>query len=641
VQAQSEVGSATTSVESATAAVSVQTTIVDSATVTVALDTTALATATTNVDNQTVKVAEDVTAVSEAQAAADSSLVTTVTNGVKATTYAYSGNTATPLPTEATTPLSTTTVPYVSASWGSGQVLNSGRVDNVIVKYEGTITVPEEAVAVKYAVYSDDGARLYIDGILAVNNWKDQGPTWSPYSPTYNTTTDKQQDFVLWYYEHGGGANVTLGWGITLANGSGYWTNPGTTAFSTVVTSKDPVLVAAAGVAQTTLTDDQTLLTSLTQVKEEAQLKLAADTETLTVETQTLVTLQSTLDTATATLATAETSLTMKTSEAQVAQEAVSQALQQADTLANTATQAVVVAVAKIGAYVAPTPPPAPQPEPVTPDPVIPDPVTPDPVTPDPGPSPEEPTTPDTLPDSGDTDVSDVVPDSTDASTDGASTDSPTEDTSQTTDPQPEEPDNTQTDGTEEVDPGTDTSTEPEPTTPDPVQENQSEESSSNTTTVEEAVSTILENLDPGEAVSAETLAAAGVEYKDLPPETPVDVRTDENGNPVIITADVAAALVLLENPAELIGAIFSDPGQALQAFASIGADMSPQEREEAQKMVVAAVIAGNAAINAVGTAAAAAGGSSSGGNRSGGGGGSSGGGGASGETKGVRRRKP
>ena len=144
-----------------------------------------------------------------------------------------------------------------------------------------------------------------------------------------------------------------------------------------------------------------------------------------------------------------------------------------------------------------------------------------------------------------------------------------------------------------------------------------------------------------GEAVTAEAIAEAGLEYKDLPPETPVEVRQDENGNEVIITADVAAALVLLENPAELIGAIFDDPGQALQALGSIGADMSPEEREEAEKMVVAAVIAGNAAINAVGIAASAAGGPAAPSSGGGGGGGSSGGGGASGESKGVRRRRP
>ena len=139
--------------------------------------------------------------------------------------------------------------------------------------------------------------------------------------------------------------------------------------------------------------------------------------------------------------------------------------------------------------------------------------------------------------------------------------------------------------------------------------------------------------------MSAAAVAAAGIEYEDLPPATPVEVRQDENGNEVIITADVAAALVLLENPAELIGELFSDPGQALQALGSIGADMSDEEREEATDMVVATVVAAGAAINAVGAAAGAAGSSS--GSSSGGGGGSSGGGGASGESKGIRRRKP
>jgi hypothetical protein len=151
----------------------------------------------------------------------------------------------------------------------------------------------------------------------------------------------------------------------------------------------------------------------------------------------------------------------------------------------------------------------------------------------------------------------------------------------------------------------------------------------------------LIESVAPGETLTKEQIQDAGIEYKDLPAETPVEVRQDENGNEVIITADVAAALVLLENPSELIGAIFSDPGEALQALGSIGADMSPEEREEATEMVVAAVVAAGAAMNAVGAAAGAAG-TTTGGSSSGGGGGSSGGGGApSGDSKGVRRRKP
>jgi hypothetical protein len=182
--------------------------------------------------------------------------------------------------------------------------------------------------------------------------------------------------------------------------------------------------------------------------------------------------------------------------------------------------------------------------------------------------------------------------------------------------------------------------TAPEPTTPAEEVKSAIDDANSDGVVTEAEKEVIAEaliaSIAPGETLTKEQIQDAGIEYKDLPPETPVEVRQDENGNEVIITADVAAALVLLESPSELIGAIFSDPGEALQALGSIGADMSPQEREEAQKMVVAAVIAGNAAINAV----AAAGGAASGGSRSGGGG-SSGGGGASGESKSVRRRRP
>jgi hypothetical protein len=146
----------------------------------------------------------------------------------------------------------------------------------------------------------------------------------------------------------------------------------------------------------------------------------------------------------------------------------------------------------------------------------------------------------------------------------------------------------------------------------------------------------LIEAAD-GEAITAEAIAEAGLEYSDLPADTPVEVRTDENGNEVIITAEVAAALVLLENPAELLGELFSDPGQVLLALGSIGADMSTEEREEAQEMVVAAIIASGAAMNAVAAAAGAATGSTTGGSSSGG----SGGGGASGDLKSVRRRRP
>ena len=117
----------------------------------------------------------------------------------------------------------------------------------------------------------------------------------------------------------------------------------------------------------------------------------------------------------------------------------------------------------------------------------------------------------------------------------------------------------------------------------------------------------LIEAAD-GEAVTAEAIAEAGLTYADLPPQTPVEVRQDENGNQIVITAEVAAALVVLANPAKLINAIFTDPAQALLALGSIGADMSEEERAESQETIVAAVIVGGIATQSALTAAASVG---------------------------------
>jgi hypothetical protein len=133
----------------------------------------------------------------------------------------------------------------------------------------------------------------------------------------------------------------------------------------------------------------------------------------------------------------------------------------------------------------------------------------------------------------------------------------------------------------------------------------------------EVVVTALLENLKPGESISAAEVKASGVSYADLPAETPVEVRTDENGNALVITAEVAANVELVQDPGALLEAAFTDPGAALAALGSIGADMTEEEREEAKDMVVATVVATGAAINA---AAVATGGSTGGGNSGGGG---------------------
>ena len=120
-------------------------------------------------------------------------------------------------------------------------------------------------------------------------------------------------------------------------------------------------------------------------------------------------------------------------------------------------------------------------------------------------------------------------------------------------------------------------------------------------------VADVLVESAEGAPVTAANIEAAGLEYRDLPPTIPVEVREDANGNPVVIQAEVASALLVLESPAALAGAIAAcfNPDEAIEglteeqkcelgkALLNMGADMSIPEREKAEDIVVVTIIAG------------------------------------------------
>ena len=62
-----------------------------------------------------------------------------------------------------------------------------------------------------------------------------------------------------------------------------------------------------------------------------------------------------------------------------------------------------------------------------------------------------------------------------------------------------------------------------------------------------------------------------------------------ENG--VVLEKEVADALVVLDNPIDFVNATFTDPKKVFKAVANIGADMRPEVRDDAQKVLVSAII--------------------------------------------------
>ena len=88
-------------------------------------------------------------------------------------------------------------------------------------------------------------------------------------------------------------------------------------------------------------------------------------------------------------------------------------------------------------------------------------------------------------------------------------------------------------------------------------------------------------------------------------PESHEESVTLDNG--VVLTAQEAVSIALLQNPAELLQELFTNPGAALAALGSVGADMTEEEREESEKVIVAAVIVGQIATQSAVAAAASA----------------------------------
>lgn len=100
---------------------------------------------------------------------------------------------------------------------GSGAICYASQ--NIIGIFRATLTVPANINDVYFAGYTDDGFRLYVDGVLETEQWQEQGAAWSPYTRHFDTSEDKTLELEAWWYNGGGPGSMHVGWGH-----SGIWT---------------------------------------------------------------------------------------------------------------------------------------------------------------------------------------------------------------------------------------------------------------------------------------------------------------------------------------------------------------------------------------------------------------------------------
>jgi len=488
-----------------------------------------------------------------------------------------------------------------------------GRYENMVVVYSGKITAPDGVNQISFAGYTDDGFRMYVDGQLVIDQWQEQGSTWSPYYYHTFTTEDRVIDVVFHYYNGGGPGVFHVGWGH-----SGMWTGVASSAMSYGQGATQAQIdaynqaVSEQQLAQITYNEMLAIYNNkLSYYNQEVQT-LQSLTQNLTIKQQNLTTAQSNLTTALENLTQAENNYEVSILDMQDAiidaQEEYNKQWQFEEN------QRIAAAIAQALAN-QPQPEPTPAPEPTPQETIKPEQTQ----EPEPTPSTEPTPRPEESPEQ--TEPDSPNPEPTDQTGDGSSA-TPDPEPEQSPEPQPK-PTPQQTD----IDPLPTLSPQPEPTlvVPSP------KPSQTNNTTAN--LTNIIANLTSKDNVivklTPEQMKAVGDTLATLPTEAKVEVakdlgvRVDEvnilaeaaQDNPAVAAAIVtfaekaeenadapmpytiadaiteAAAELFLEDPLAVFAAVdlekLSDPSQW-------GKDMTDDQREKAQEVIVPVILVSN-----------------------------------------------
>lgn len=99
--------------------------------------------------------------------------------------------------------------PTVNFPWGTGSPANGIDADTFSARWTGRVIVPA-AGSWTFQTQSDEGVRLWVDGVLLINNWT--AHTLTTNTTTVTLTADRAHDIRIEYYEGSGSATMKLLW---------------------------------------------------------------------------------------------------------------------------------------------------------------------------------------------------------------------------------------------------------------------------------------------------------------------------------------------------------------------------------------------------------------------------------------------
>ena len=145
--------------------------------------------------------------------------------------------------------------------WGTGTPDPLVAVDNFSARWSGNFTFVNSTY--RFTTTADDGVRVYVDGVLTIDRWIDQGPTTYTADVAMSAGTHLIR---MEYYERGGGAVAALSWAplastnanvTVISNLPSSWvinpgippTGAGTSQLHTISNAQSGVLTSISGIA--------------------------------------------------------------------------------------------------------------------------------------------------------------------------------------------------------------------------------------------------------------------------------------------------------------------------------------------------------------------------------------------------------
>ncbi|MCF7731599.1 MAG: DUF6288 domain-containing protein [Akkermansiaceae bacterium] len=114
----------------------------------------------------------------------------------------------------------TRTDAQVNFDWGTGSPNAALGADTFSVRWDGLLLVPETGTYT-FSTLNSDGVRLYVNGVLLIDDYTDQSTNWRD-GATVNLTAGQMVDLHMRYYENTGSAVAKLKWtGPSFAGANG------------------------------------------------------------------------------------------------------------------------------------------------------------------------------------------------------------------------------------------------------------------------------------------------------------------------------------------------------------------------------------------------------------------------------------